>query len=516
MARTRLSGASALFLPVFLGLAACGGGGGGGSTPNGSISRVTPAAGTSVAALAAFRVVFAVDVDPASVDERSFLVEVESSGAGVDVTVSYDAGSRTATASPLTELVAGAYRARITDGIALADGGSIEPFAWVCTLAPGGGGGARSALSGTLPTGSSRVPLLWDVAVADSGEAVVAWNDGTWLMTNRFDPSSGSWSQPRRMTSDPIVVEGPADLAVAPNGRMVLVYVDNPLFGAASHVMQSTREPGGEFGAPVRVAENVAADGVRVALNEAGRIVVVWRTENDETFAKVDGGPARELRNGDSGGFDDEARLAVAETGLAFLLDPFQSFRLGTGGDSWEPEFEEVVALSPGGTALAATLSGGVLRFKTFAETSGWSATATVALGEPRGAELAAVIGDDGDLALAWRGFDAQGVSVARAVRRIGGAWGPIDDLGPMDRGDLLALRGAPADCAVVFSDGNQGAAVFGCRAGSEGFPAATRLADAAALSLSSAEALVVDGGEGGPAFAIVRAGSRELRFQRL
>lgn len=220
-----------LALPVALALAACSGGGGTPPDTTGpTVTSRSPSSGATVAAtLAAVTATFSEPVDALTVTGSTFTV------AGVAGTVSYDAGTRTATFTPASPLAANTtYTATVTTGVKDAAGNAMAADdTWSFTTAatpgfldPAFGSGGKVVTS--LGASFERARAL---AVQADGKIVVAgevWNGSAvdigvarYEADGTLDPGFGTGGTV--VTSVGATSDFANGVAIQPDGKIVVV-----------------------------------------------------------------------------------------------------------------------------------------------------------------------------------------------------------------------------------------------------------------------------------------------------
>jgi hypothetical protein len=119
------------------------------------------------------------------------------------------------------------------------------------------------------------------VAITSAGDVAVAWQDAGKGLSVAVRPAGGRFGSPRRLSRSGRWVEG-LDLVADSRGRLVVVWGDTECcrVPANRRVWASTREPGGQFSAPVALSGPINSAFTSlvpaVAVGEGGSLTVVW------------------------------------------------------------------------------------------------------------------------------------------------------------------------------------------------------------------------------------------------
>jgi len=256
-------------------LAGCGGGGGGGAEPGSSsdtspptvVSTVPAGAATGVDVAARVQAVFSESMNAASIGPATF--HLSGGGGPVAGSVTYDAGSRTATFTPIAPLAhATAYTATITTGARDAAGnGCAYDHVWTFTTAPDI---ASPSVVSTIPAAdATAVPVNRSVTATFSepmDEATI--DESTFTLSGGGGPVAGSVAYDMGLRTAIFTPTAPLAYATAYTATITTGARDAAGNGlAAAHTWRFTTGPVLDTTPPAVVSTIPAADATGVPID---------------------------------------------------------------------------------------------------------------------------------------------------------------------------------------------------------------------------------------------------------
>jgi hypothetical protein len=171
------------------------------------------------------------------------------------------------------------------------------------------------------------------IAVGGDGAIVVAWSenrDGNWdLYRRRYDPEARSWSEPKRLTTDP-GADSDVVLASAPDGKVWMAW--QAWRGGQADVMLAEVEGAGE---PANLSQDPANDwSPSLAFDKSGRPFVAfdsYRSGNYDAFLWAAG---RLIPVAASARFEARPTLAIDSRGRAWVAYEERDANWGKDGEN--------------------------------------------------------------------------------------------------------------------------------------------------------------------------------------
>jgi hypothetical protein len=171
------------------------------------------------------------------------------------------------------------------------------------------------------------------IAVGGDGAIVVAWSenrDGNWdLYRRRYDPEARSWSEPKRLTTDP-GADSDVVLASAPDGKVWMAW--QAWRGGQADVMLAEVEGAGE---PANLSQDPANDwSPSLAFDKSGRPFVAfdsYRSGNYDAFLWAGG---RLIPVAASARFEARPTLAIDSRGRAWVAYEERDANWGKDGEN--------------------------------------------------------------------------------------------------------------------------------------------------------------------------------------
>ena len=159
-------------------------------------------------------------------------------------------------------------------------------LAAVCAWCAWAAGAAVAAVPGG-PFGNEPMETFPQVASDAAGDAVAVWwedrGDGTAVVQAASRPAGGAWQTPVTLSAPSRFIDDEPRVATNATGDVVAVWNHS---NGSEYVMQAAARPaGGAWQAAVDIsAPGHSADEPRLAVNQAGLAVVVWRDSDGSSF----------------------------------------------------------------------------------------------------------------------------------------------------------------------------------------------------------------------------------------
>lgn len=374
-----------------------------------------------------------------------------------------------------------------------------------------------------------------------AGNGFALWRENGNLWASRFDAASGAWQAPVNLSTRSTAVATP-QLGLDASGNAVVAWVQSD--GTANTVYASRyAASGGAWTAPVALESlSTAAADPQVAVNAAGKAIVVWRqpasgtsTPNNLYASRFDGSAwsvptLLETNSADITGPATVALDAVGNASVAWLQDATANVYLArytAASNTWStPSFTAIetgstaasnvqIAFDEEGNGQVIYIQGGNLVARSYsAATNSWGTAKTLENATYAVVSAQLSVNARGDALVTWVQSNGTANNVY-ARRSIAGTW--LNNAANADTGDLIETLGAAAANASGAIADNGDAVVLWRQ------PAATGAVNSVYASRFMAGAWqaaeLVESGTGdvtqGPAVAIDAAGGVQALWQQ-
>ncbi|WP_287416355.1 hypothetical protein [Oceanithermus sp.] len=272
------------------------------------------------------------------------------------------------------------------------------------------------------PTPGTGIPQYLDVAINDSGDAVVVWGQDLQIFGAERQGADGGWTAPASL--NPPGTDG-FDPKVALNNAGDAVVVWTHVDGTSWQIYKAERQGAdGSWSDPSPLSDaNATATYAKVALNDAGDAVVIW--------VQYDG---------------SNKQIYAAERQGGAWTPPVRLSLAGTDALTDGSRYYSQVALNDAGDAVVVWTQNDGSNYQIYkAERQGGAWTTPRDLADHLSlagtdAQLPRVaLNDAGDAVVVWQQRDGSNGQIYKAERR-GGAWTT-----PRDLADHLSLAGTEA-----------------------------------------------------------------------